>query len=176
MNTEDKLFTLMAHAEDLQRVVEKNSQDVKNAAYSGTQAVVSAIKAGTDKTLEDVKNGLQEATTGLKAASDEAKATSIALRRTGLMQGVFLIAVAILLAGAGYFALGYIAQSRFDELAELKAEIRQNEATLLQLQAKTFGLELVDYKDGSRGIILPKGVKVDRTGAIPDGRTAVVIR
>lgn len=92
------------------------------------------------------------------------------------MQGVFLLAVAMVVIGAAYVAGNLLVKSRVDELAELKTQIEAERDTLAELRSKAWGLELVKYDDGSRGIILPKGVKVDRTGAVQDGRIGVVIR
>lgn len=178
--TEEKLFTLMTHAEDLQRVAQSSLQEVGKAVQrmeTGTgNAILNAIQAGIDKTLADTKNGLQEAATGLVGASDEAKATSAALRRTGLMQGFFLVAVALVLGGVGFAVMNFYGKSKLQELVELKAAIQAEQSTLDELQSKTWGLELVQYKDGTRGIILPKGIKINHTGTVSDGRNAVVIK
>jgi hypothetical protein len=67
-------------------------------------------------------------------------------------------------------------KGRGADLDELKVKVAQERGTLDELWSKTWGLELVKYDDGSRGIILPKGVRIDRTGDVKDGRAAVVIR
>jgi len=178
--TENDLFTLMAHAEDLQRVTKIHSDDVSRAAkhleQNAAKTITAAIQAGIDQTLADTKKELQEATTGLVGASSEAKATAAYLRRTGVFQAVFLLGAGLVLAAGFYGFTVYLGGSKLDELNELRAAIRTEEATLADLQSKTWGLELVNYKDGTKGIILPKGAKVDRTGAIPDGREAIVIK
>jgi hypothetical protein len=125
---------------------------------------------------EEFVQGAETVSRGLLDASSEAKAAASSLRRTGLLQGVFLLAVALVIIGTAYVAGGRLVKSRVDDLAELKAVIRAEQATLAELQGKTWGLELVKYQDGTRAIILPKGVKVDRTGAVPDGRTGIVIK
>lgn len=162
---ENDIFSLMAHAEDLQRVAAKVLENTNRAANhlenESARAILGAIRAGIDKTLQDTKTGLEGATTGLKRASEEARETSAILKRTGLFQAVFLVAVAIILSGAVFAAMNYIGKSKLADLDEL--------------QSKTWGLELVTYDDGTRVIILPKGTKVDRTGAVKDGRTAIVV-
>ncbi|MDR1922480.1 MAG: hypothetical protein LBS31_12195 [Candidatus Adiutrix sp.] len=47
--------------------------------------------------------------------------------------------------------------------------MKAERAALVRLQSETWRLELIDYQDGTRGIILPKGLKVDRTGALQGG-------
>lgn len=180
MTTDEQLYTLMAHAEDLQRVSQKVLEDTNAAAKrletESAGAILSAIRAGIDKTLQETKIGLEGAATGLKGASEEAKDAGEYLRRTGVFLGVFLLAVAIVIAGGVFGVMHLVGKSRMSELAELKAAVRAEQATLNELQSKTWGLELVNYGDGTRGIILPKGAKLDRTGAVPDGRTGIVYR
>ena len=57
----------------------------------------------------------------------------------------------------------------------LRAEITEMEQTAAGLTGKTWGLTLMQW-DNERGIILPRGVKVDRTGPLKDGREAIVIK
>lgn len=128
---ENDLFALMAHAEDLQRVAEKVLENTSRATNrlenESAGAILSAIRAGIDKSLQETKTGLEGAATGLKRASEEARETSAILKRTGLFQGVFLVAVAIVLA-AGFIAVAsYMSKSKLAELHELKATIRAEE-------------------------------------------------
>lgn len=181
-NTDERLFALMAHAEDLQRVGQKVLENTNNAAKrletEAAGAVLSAVRSGIDKTLQETKTGLTGAAEGLKGVSEGAKDAGEYLRRTGVLLGVFLLAVAIVIAGGLFGVMHLVGKSRLQELAELKAAIRTEQATLAELESKTWGLELVNYGDGTRGIILPKGVKVDRTGGLTDksGRIGIVIR
>lgn len=178
--TEERLFTLMTHAEDLQRVAQSSLQEVGKAVQrmeTGTgNAILSVVRAGIDETMQETKTGLTGAATGLKEASDEAKSTGEYLRRTGVILGVFLLAVAVVIAGGLFGVMHLVGKSRMNELAELKAAIQTEQATLDELQTKTWGLELVQYKDGTRGIILPKGIKISHTGTVANGREAVVIK
>ena len=173
MQDEDKIFGLIAQAEDIQ----KHAVALQRAAQDAIKTLPDASRAAVrDAAKEFITEGAEKASRGLLDASNEAKATSAALRRTGLMQGVFLLAVAMVVIGAAYVAGNLLVKSRVDELAELKTQIEAERDTLAELRSKAWGLELVKYDDGSRGIILPKGVKVDRTGAVQDGRIGVVIR
>lgn len=177
--TEERLFALMTHAEDLQRVAQSSLQEVGKAIQrmeTGTgNAILGVIRAGIDETMQETKTGLTGAATELKEVSEEAKSTGEYMRRTGVILGLFLLTVAIVLAGGVFGVMHLVGKSRMNELAELKAAIRAEQSTLAELQSKTWGLELVQYQDG-RGIILPKGIKIDRTGTVPDGRSAVVIK
>ena len=63
------------------------------------------------------------------------------------------------------------------ELETLRAEISTMEKTAAELAGKTWRLELATWKE-ERGIILPKGVKVDRTAPLTDksGRIAIILK
>jgi len=173
MQNEDKIFGLIAQAEDIQKHAIALQRVAQDAVKTLPEASRSAVR---DAAREFIIEGAEKASKGLLDASSEAKATSEALRRTGLMQGAFLLLVALVAIGAVYFAGSLLFKSRLEELAELKIQLAQARAALDELQSKTWGLELVNYGDGTRGILLPKGVKVDRTGNVPDGRAAVVIK
>ena len=173
MQTEDKIFGLIAQAEDIQ----KHAVTLQRAAQEVLKTLPDASKSAIrEAARESIVQGAEEASRSLWDASSAAEATASTLRRTGIFQCVFLVAVAIVVAGIGYGVSSWIFRSRGDDLAELKTQIVQEQATLDALRSKTWGLELVDYKDGTRGIVLPKNVKIDRTGDMPDGRAAVVIR
>lgn len=143
MNTEEKIYSLMVQAEDM-------------------QAHAQTLQNGAEKTFAELPHAVGQAVKKI--------------RSTGLLWGVLQLAVALVIIGVVYFAGGLMAKSRVDELGELKRQLAQARGTLGELQSKTWSLELVKYPDGTRGIILPKGVRVDRNGPIDDGRIAVVIK
>jgi len=173
METEDKIYGLIAHAEDAQNTLRAFQATAQEAVKTLPDAARGAVR---DAAREFIVQGAETASRELLGASSEAKAAASSLRRTGLLQGVFLLAVALVVIGAAYAAGALLMKSRVDELNELRTAIRAEEAILVELRSKTWGLELVKYQDGTRGIILPKGTKVDRTGAVQDGRTGIVIR
>lgn len=178
--TDERLFALMAYAEDLQRETDKVLKNTtaasKRLETESAKAILSAIHGGMDKIIKETKTGFEETVRGLKEVSDEAKFTSAVLRRTGLMQGVFLMAVALVVGGVGFAVVDFVGKTKLAELTALKVAIQEERSTLSELQTKTWGLLLVHYDDGTRGIILPKGVKVDRSGSLKDGREAVIIK
>ena len=178
---EDKLFMLMAHAEDLQKLAEASLQKVGQAVShlenASVKAISGAVTTGIDRTLENTKKELLEANRGLVGASAEAQATCKLMKRTWLFQAVFLLAVALVLAGAFFAGMNWLISGRIGELAELKTAITAEQSKLDELQSKTWGLELVNYGDGTRGIVLPKGIKVERTGTLEkSGQAAIVIK
>lgn len=89
---------------------------------------------------------------------------------------LILLGVGAIVCGTSIAFIGWSTESLREERAAMKAAIHAEEAMLTELQSQTWGLELVSYGDGTRGILLPKGTKIDRTGTIKDGREAVVIK
>lgn len=158
--TEERLFMLMTHAEDLQRVAQRSLQEVGKAVQrmeTGTgDALLGVVRAGMGETMREAKKGLTGAAMGLKEASEQAKATSETLKCTGLLLGVFLVAVALVVGGVGFTVMGFIGKSKLAELDELKAAIRAEKSTLDELQSKTWGLELVTV-EGKRWIRFKRG-------------------
>lgn len=97
-------------------------------------------------------------------------------QKAWLVHIVALIGAAVVVAVVGYMATGITLKNRLAELDELKGLIIAEESTRAQLKSETWNLTLVDYGDGTRGILLPKGVTYVRHGQIQDGRTGIVIK
>lgn len=87
-----------------------------------------------------------------------------------------MLAVGVVVSSVAVAGVWWGTSSLRNEAAELRALISAMKATAAQLENKTWSLELVDYGKEGRGIILPKGVKVDRSGAVSDGRIGIVIK
>ena len=150
MNTEEKIYSLMAQAEDMQAHAEK----LQNRA---------------DKTFAGLPLAVEQA--GQK------------IRSTGLLGALFVLAVGVVVAAVAVAGVWWGTSSLRDEAAELRstiATLRQYAAeerrTLQELEGKTWGLELVQYKEGNRGIVLPRGLKFERAAAIENGKTALIIK
>lgn len=178
--SEEKLFTLMAHADDLQGIANKSLQAVNGAVKrlenDSANAIVSSIRAGIDTTLADTKKELLDATVGLVGASSEAKTTCALLKSTGLFQGVFLLAVGIVTSAIAIAGIWWGTSSLRDEAAELRSTIailRQHAAeerrTLQELEGKTWGLELLKI-DGKRWIRFKKGDEPGTMGTWENGK------
>ena len=143
MNTEEKIYSLMAQAEDMQAHAEK------------------------------LQNGAEKTFAGLPLAVEQAGQK---IRSTTLLGALFVLAVGVVVSSVAVAGVWWGTSSLRDEAADLRASIAAMKAIAAQLESKTWNLELVDYGKEGRGIILPKGVKVDRSGAIPDGRIGIVIK
>lgn len=165
MKPEEAIFGLMAQAEDLQTHALKLQALTEDTLKRLPGTVKEAIGSATGKASEDI----------LEAAMT-ARAASSLLKSTGVLLGVFLLAVAIVVGGGVIATLKYVTSGMREELADLRQHIAVERSTLEGLQGKSWRLELINYGDGTRGIILPRGVKIDRTGPVKDGREAIVIK
>lgn len=150
MNTEEKIYSLMAQAEDMQAHAEK------------------------------LQNGAEKTFAGLPLAVEQAGQK---IRSTGLLGALFVLTVGVVVATVAVAGIWWGTSSLRDEAAELRSTIvtlRQYAAeerrTLQELEGKTWGLELVQYKEGNRGIVLPKGLKFERAATIENGKTALIIK
>lgn len=147
---EEKLFELMAQAEDLQNHAAKLQKEA--------QEVFSALPLAVEQAGQKI-------------------------RSTGLQMALIMLGVGVIVCGASAAFIGWSTSSLRDEAAELrstiaalKRNVAEEQKTLRELSGKTWRLELVNYGDGTRGIILPRGTKVDRTGVVQDGRIGIVIK
>lgn len=140
---EEKLFELMAQAEDLQNHAAKLQKEA--------QEVFSALPLAVEQS-------------GRK------------IRSTGLQMALILLGIGVIACVGAVAALVWSTDRLREEHASLKAAIQAEEATLAELQSKTWGLELVNYSDGGRGIILPKGTTFSHTAKIENERTVIIIK
>ena len=173
MQDDDKLYGLIAQAGDIQKHAVTLQQVAQEAVKGLPGGYKEAVKGAAREILTEAA---QNASTALLEACNEAKASSSALRRTGLLQAVFLLAVALIIAGASLGGLNWFIKSRLSELAEVKSAIQAEKATLADLQSKTWKLELITFSDGSRGVILPKGKQYERITTMEDGRAVVLLK
>lgn len=131
-------------------------------------------------------------------SGEEAEETSPSpVRRTRRMKSVFLLAVTLVVFGVAYAVGGLLVKSRLDKLAELKASSRDaesalaelrvarmaeetaltrlraartaEEAAFAELRSETWGIRLMILPDGTKKIILPKGMKYEGHEKIEEG-------
>lgn len=145
---EEKLFELMAQAEDLQNHAAK----LQNEAQETFLALPLAVEQAGQKIRS----------TGLLGAL--------------FVLAVGVVGAAVAVAGVWWStsSLRDEAAELRSTIATLKRNVAEEQKTLQALVGKTWRLELVKW-DNERGIILPKGVKFVRSGQIKDGREAVMI-
>ncbi len=150
MNTEEKIYSLMAQAEDMQAHAEK------------------------------LQNGAEKTFAGLPLAVEQAGQK---IRSTTLLGALFVLAVGVVVSSVAVAGVWWGTSSLRDEAAELRSTIGTlkqyvavEQRTLQELEGKTWRLELVQYREGGRGIILPKGLKFERAATLENGKTALIIK
>lgn len=132
--TEEQLFLLMTHAQDLQKAVEQQTQALAGAARRLEQdaaAVFSAaIRDNVSKTLGDARKELTEAVQAVKEASEIARSGSRRfLKLVTVYASLVLLAVSLGIGGFSWFFVSWKAE----EAVELRAEIRAMNADLAKL-------------------------------------------
>ena len=146
---EEKLFELMAQAEDLQKHAAKLQKEAQDA--------FSALPLAVEQ------------------AGQKIRATGLLGALIVLACGIVVAAVAVVGVWWSTSSLRDEATELRNTIAILKQHVAKEEKTLQLLMGKTWKLELVNWDD-ARGIILPKGVQFVRQGQMKDGRDAVVIK
>ena len=146
---EEKIFELMAHAEDLQKHAVQ-LQDKAQETFSGL-------------------------TLAVEQAQKKIRSTGLQMALIMLGVGVIVCGASAAFIGWSTSSLRDEAAELRSTIAALKRNVAEEQKTLRELSGKTWRLELVKWDD-ERGIILPKGVKFVRSGQIDDGREAIVIK
>lgn len=173
MNTDEKIYSLMVQAEDIQAHAVKLQQAAQEAVRILPEATREAVRG---QAREIITGAAKNASEGILEASREAMAAVVAMRQAWLRQCVSLIALGVLVSAVAVAGIWWGTSRLRDEAAELRASIAEMGDTSRQLEGKTWGLELVDWGKDGRCIILPKGVKFVRSGPLQDGREAIVIK
>ena len=190
MKEELQVYGLMAQAEDIQKEAEALLMEAREAqaALRNTPVnVLNAVRGGVKgevreilkQELKGVSEGLQGLLEGVQNAVDSqvslAHATERKIRGARWQHTLFLLLVGGLIAGGLWMFQDFALEQAKKERAALTREIAILSEQAEKLKAKTWGVELVEWRDGGRGIILPKGVRVKHTGQVEDGREAIVI-
>lgn len=146
MKSEDKLYGLMAQAEDIQEHAVKLQKSASEA--------ISALRGATNTVGEEMRyRGLFWAACGT----------------------VILLCVGIfVLYGVREVAEWTLTDLR-REAEEYRAEVAKLKKIAAKLEDKTWRLELINYDTGQRAILLPKGISVDYT-AKEKNRTVIMLK
>lgn len=147
MKDEEKIYGLIAQAEEIQEHTVHLYKEAKTA-------------------IEEMRQATSEARNENRFAG---------LVQSAYIMGTVSLVVLVVSIGLSKGLGWYVADQRA-ELAELKSESAKERETIAIMKEKTWSVELVKYDDGRRGIILPKGVRFDQVAMVQDGRDVVLIR
>jgi len=168
---EQTAFTALAVMEEAAKVTKEIQRSAEDALQRLPEAARSSIEGVAREILVEAT---QEASRGLLEASRETAAASAALIRSGAINAIYLLGVALVIVAIVYFGAKLFISNQFKEIASLRQQVAEEESTLKALKSKSWNLELETYNDG-RGIILPKGVNVEKSGSLKDGRQIILI-
>ena len=168
MQNEDQVFDFMAAAEETGKQIDEMAKRLPGELR--TALTEEWRKSPWLAELPQIADQVTE-------AAERAETATAALRRS-LKICTFAVAVACMLIP---LATWVVATWQVGELerraATLRAEIEALTPTADALKTETGGgVELVRYDDGTRGVILPPGATIQRTGQTRDGRQAVVYK
>jgi hypothetical protein len=181
-NALDKTTLLLAHADTLQKNAERAMANIPVALktaiaehldgkiLSGLHTYINAAIANANAAAGELKS----LSADLHSASEQARNTCVELKTAWIKNSAVAFVtgcVILMLFGAiSYIMVIYGKQ----ELAELRRRIAFAEQTANEL--KTWDVELKEYDNGERWIILPPGTEYLDTGRMKnDNRTAVRI-
>lgn len=140
---EERLFELMAQAEDMQA-------HAKNLQKSASE-VISALQGATQTVGEEMRSrGLFWAVCG----------------------AVILLIVGVFVLYGLKLAAEWTLADLHREADEYRAEIAAMKETSAKLESETWGVKLTIFSDGTKGIVLPKGMKYERHGKVEGGQYA----
>lgn len=168
---EDRIYGLIAQAEDIQAHAVKLQASAEDALKRLPEAARSSIEGVAGEILVEAA---QEASRGLVEASRGAAAASAAMKRTGFTLVFYLLLAALVIGCSSLAVFNLLIHSLVTERNELRQQVSDERSTLEELQSKSWNLELITYSDG-RGIALPKGVKVEGIASLEDGRVIILL-
>lgn len=162
------------------------------------QKSLSDTAVNPDK--KDDAQGRETTSGSVSGVSGSVKTESPSPKRAKPRRSILLLSMTLVIFVAAYAAGGLLVKKRVDKLtelqassrseekflarlkaatrteaaslAELKAAVRAEEAALADLKSKTGGIRLMTFPDGTKAIILPKGMKYGRHEKIEAGEYA----
>lgn len=147
------------------RELEKLASDLQKRSSAALSGTLDAIESDLNQRLSSIKNQIEAQTQPLSAslASVKAEAETLqALTFRGWLKPLALSLSLLLGIFAGSWALtqwlSYSITSQLETRATLAQQIEQQQRTLAQIEAKTWGVELHQDSNG-RFLILPPGVE-----------------
>lgn len=202
MNDEqEKYFALLEQAEQLQeaamtqqktvavavegaRIREKVAEDalIKAAntleaasAKIGGPLVVDVSRRVSDAVVKEIAGEAKEQIQQLNEAIAKSRKDLKNIRENLWLALIGATVFALLVVTYGGWQAHRITNTERAELAEVRAEIADAEATLRKLEDKTWGVKLVKNEQNIRWIELPRGWTFGQIGSAGENRPAIII-
>lgn len=168
--SEEKLFLLMEHAEQLQETVMTQQKELSRLAAAVDAAVIrikvsisGEVAASVSKAVAgEAKEQIQQ----LHAAVADARKGFKDTRLNGWLALIAGTVLALLIVTYGALQAYRMTEVEREELAGIRAEITAERETLAKLQDKTWGLALDENQNGVRWIALPRGWKFGQAAKV----------
>ena len=147
MNTEDKILGLIAQAEDIQRHAVALQRDTQDALKTLPEATRGVIR---DAARDFIVQGAETASRGLLEASSMANEAAKRLSAVWLKQGIFLVALALVLMAGFYFGSKFLLSRTMDNLVAAREEVAELQKTVDKLVSKGGKVQLSTCGDRHR--------------------------
>ena len=154
-------------------MVEESEKQMRNM-YASLPGQICAAVADTLTRTGRVKELAQQIEAQERANNNAVRASERVLAGINKLKWVALALILImpLVVAVTFYVQRYVLNS---EISELKNHIQGLQTMAANLKPNNpDGIELVNYGDGKKGIILPKGALFEHSGTIPDGREGIV--
>lgn len=147
---EEKIYELMAQAETLQ----EHAVELQNKASEAISEIPEAI----DKVKETI-------------------------RSTALLSAIIWIIFGVVIFLGVWIALEWSTNHLREErnrlqnqISELQGVVQDEQKKIAEMQSERWGIELVSYKDGQRGIRIPKDMEFDRITSDSTNKDVVLVK
>lgn len=185
-----KVYGLMAQAEDIQKAAVELLRDshkaqltLENVSKNALGTIRAGVREEVGEILKQELKGASEGLLGLSEGVREAVSSQVSLahsteqtiRGATWRFALVLCIIGGIVAGGLWMFQDFVLNKAKKERDLLLSEIASLTEQADKLKTKTWGVEFVEWSDGERGIILPKGVTFVRQVKVNDGRNAAVI-
>lgn len=151
---DEKIFSLMAQAEDIQGHAVKLQAATEEALKSlqgVTQDALKRLPDAAQRAFEGAaRESSMEASKSLQEAATRAEEAAKRLSAVWLQQGVFLVAIAIVLMAGFYFGSKFLLASTMNDLATAREEVAELQKTVDKLSSKGGKAQISSCGDSRR--------------------------
>lgn len=164
-------------AENLRAKTQQDRQQIENIVSEELTTLRRSLNDATRNALSTIKSDMErEIRNARETLKDQTKLLSLSFAQRWLTASLMALAILLGLAVGG-LGLTKLAERKAlslrQEISQLQQQQAQLEATVKQLHAKTWGLDLVEQPDGRFIVLPPKATP--KTGWTVSGRQAVKV-
>lgn len=174
MTDKNTIFGALAVLEEAQKVADQLNKTAAAAVAAMPEKVQIGVRDGVSRGVEEgTKNALKSLENRVRAARGVLDGFEVAERRLRRLGGILSVFIASLAATSVVIA-GVWTWFLRSEAADLETRIAIARQTLVDLDKKTFGIQLLE-DNGARWIILEKGQTFGRKGATGEQEAVSIV-